>query len=105
MDALCRKYATELKAYRLGKVTAKFCDEVSDALIKPKSGPTREPFDWAIVLFKRMAERGYNARRLPAVEGYLRRCLHDLRVLPQGSELLRALLPKAAARGLISRPP
>ena len=103
VDALLRKYAKEIEVYRLGKVSAEFCDEVADAQFNPKSGPVKEPFDWAFVLFKRMAERGYRSRNLPAIQNYLKRCLHELRVVPQPREVLRALLPKAAARGLIPR--
>ena len=103
VEALCRKYAKELELYYLGKVSAEFCDEVSDALIHPKSGPVKDPFDWVSVLFKRMAKRGYGPRSLPAVQNYLTRCLQELHVIPQPREVLRALLPKAAAQGLIPR--
>ncbi len=103
IEALLRKYATEVEVYRLDKVTAEFCDEVADALINPKSGPVKDPFDWASVLFKRMAKRGHHARNLTALQNYLSRCLQERRVLPQAREVLRALLPKAAERGLIPR--
>ena len=103
VEALCRKYAKELELYRLGKVSSEFCDEVADALTNPKSGPVKDPFDWVSVLFKRMAKRGYGPRSLPAVQNYLSRCLQELHVIPQPREVLRALLPNAAARGLIPR--
>ena len=103
VDALCRKYAKELELYYLGKVSAEFCEEVADALTNPRSGPVKDPFDWVSVLFKRMAKRGYGPRSLPAVQNYLSRCLQELHVIPQPSEVLRALLPNAAARGLIPR--
>ncbi len=103
VDALLRKYATEVETYRLGKVTTEFCDEVADALTNPKSGPVKDPFDWASVLFKRMAKRGYRPRNLTALQNYLTRCLQERRVLPQAREVLRALLPRAAERGLIPR--
>ena len=111
VEALCRKYAKELELYLLGKVSAEFCDEVADALTNPKacprlergSGPVKDPFDWVSVLFKRMAKHGYGPRNLPAVQNYLTRCLQELRIIPQPREVLRALLPNAAARGLIPR--
>ena len=103
VEALCRKYAKEIELYLLGKVSAEFCDEVADALIHPKSGPVKDPFDWVSVLFKRMAKHGYGPRSLPAVQNYLTRCLQELHVIPQPREVLRALLPNAAARGLIPR--
>ena len=111
VEALCRKYAKELELYLLGKVSAEFCDEVADALTNPKactrlergSGPVKDSFDWVSVLFKRMAKHGYGPRNLPAVQNYLTRCLQELRIVPQPREVLRALLPNAAARGLIPR--
>ena len=111
VEALCRKYAKELEIYLLGKVSAEFCDEVADALTNPKacprlergSGPVKDPFDWVSVLFKRMAKHGYGPRSLPAVQNYLTRCLQELRIIPQPREVLRALLPNAAAQGLIPR--
>ena len=105
VEALCRKYATELEALRLGRVAVEFCDEMSEALLKPRSGPPREHMDWTQALFRKMSDRGFRPRRLPAVEGYLKRCLNELRAFPQSSEVLRALLPRAAARGLVPRPP
>ncbi len=103
IEALLRKYATEVEVYRLGQVTTEFCDEVADALTNPKSGPVKDPFDWASVLFKRMAKRGHHSRNLTALQNYLSRCLQERRVLPQAREVLRALLPNAAERGLIPR--
>ena len=50
-----------------------------------------------------MAKHGYGPRSLPAVQNYLTRCLQELHVIPQPREVLRALLPNAAARGLIPR--
>ena len=38
-----------------------------------------------------------------AVHDCLKRCLQELHVLPQAAEILRGLLPRAAARGLIPR--
>ena len=105
VDALCRKYAVELEALRLGAVASEFCDEMSEALITPKPRHPRDPMGWIQLLFRRMSDRGFRPRRLPAVANYLQSCLKDLRIFPQSTDVLRALLPKAAARGLIPRPP
>ena len=110
VEALCRKYA-KARTLPPRQSEREFCDEVADALTNPKacprlergSGPVKDPFDWVSVLFKRMAKHGYGPRSLPAVQNYLTRCLQELRIIPQPREVLRALLPNAAARGLIPR--
>ena len=117
VEALCRKYATELEIYRLSKVAVKFCDEMHDALTNPKSGPVKDPFDWNQVLLKRIrecrigsvghglpTEYRFRPRHIMAVHDYLKHCLEKLHVLPQAAEILRKLLPESAARGLIPRP-
>ena len=110
VEALCRKYAPQLEVYRLAPVAVKFCDEMHDALTKPKSGPVKDPWDWNRVLLKRMRERRFNIEfrfrpgRIMAVHDYLKHCLEKLHVLPQAAEILRRLLPESAARGLIPRP-
>ena len=122
VDALCRKYAAELEVYRLGKVTRQFCDEMAetltgpetvtvedsaemdDTVVRTESGPPKPLLDWNKELFQRIKDRGYGHRqkRLMAVYNYLKRCLKD-RLLPRSRDVLRALLPKAAVRGLIPR--
>ena len=102
VDALCRKFATELEAYRLRPLVQDFCDEMADAVTGDKPGPVLPLMDWVQVLFRRMTGRGFRPHNLMALCGYLERCL-DGRVLPQPNDVLRTLLPKAAQRGLVPR--
>ena len=89
VEALCRKYATELEVYRLGKVTVEFCNELAEALLRPKSGPAKAPWDWNRVLLGRMRDRGFSTQyrfrpgRIMAVHDYLKRCPVERRVLPR----------------------
>ena len=102
VNQLMRKYATELKVYRLRAVTTDFCDEMTAAVTgdnRPKPKPLNQ---WAVLLQKRVMDRGYRPGDLVRVLDYLGDCV-DRRVLPQSNNLLRALLPKAAQRGLIPR--
>ena len=109
VEALCRKYATELAAYRINKTAVGFCDEVYDALTNPKSGPVKDALDWNRLLLKRIKERRFSIeylfrpRDITAVRDYLEHCLEKLHVLPQAGEIVRKLLPWAAAQGLIPR--
>ena len=107
VDALCRKYATELEVYRLRLLALDFCDEMAGAMPKtkvPDNNPARSLLllEWAQILLKRMIDRGFRVRNFLDFHNYLGRCL-DRRVFPQANEVLRNLLPKAAERGLIPR--
>ena len=102
VDALCRKYAVELEAYRLRSVALEFCDDMADAVTGERNGPKLPLDDWALLFMRRMSDRGFRPRGLPALLNYLSRCL-DQRVLPQCNNVLRAILPTAARRGLIPR--
>ena len=107
VDALCRKYATELEVYRLRLLAHDFCDEMAVTMPKTKV-PDKIParslllLEWARILLKRMIDRGFRVKNFLGFHNYLERCL-DRRVFPQASEVLRNLLPKAAERGLIPR--
>ena len=107
VDALCRKYATELEVYRLRLLALDFCDEMAVTMPKTKV-PDKIParslllLEWARILLKRMIDRGFRVKNFLDFHNYLERCL-DRRVFPQASEVLRNLLPKAAERGLIPR--
>ena len=105
VDALCRKYATELEVYRLRLLAFDFCDEMAVTMPKtkvPDKNPARSLLllEWARILLKRMIDRGFRVKNFLDFHNYLECCL-DRRVFPQASEVLRNLLPKAAERGLI----
>ncbi len=102
VEALCRKYATELEVYRLRPLALDFCDDMTNAVTGSKPGPHLSLLEWTQVFFKRMTARGFRPRHLMALHDYLARCLES-RVLPQANDVLRSLLPKAAQRGLIPR--
>ena len=52
VDALCRKYATQLEVYRLRPLAQEFCDEMTDAVIGPEPGPKLSLLDWIQILIK-----------------------------------------------------
>ena len=104
VDALKRKYATELEAYRLRAPALELCDEMTDAVTGGRSGPVQSVLDWTMDFFRRLIALGFHPRRFMALQSYLDRCL-DQRTLPQVNEVLRALLPAAASKGLIPRSP
>ena len=103
VDSLMLKYADEVEVYRLQPVAQQFCDDMANAVTGRKRGRRRSIDEWTEIFFRRVRERGLNPQQgLAHLGSYLERCL-DLRVLPQASELLRELLPRAARRGLIPR--
>lgn len=95
--------------YRLSRVAVEFRGEMCDALTRPKSGPAKDAFEWDRVLLKRARGRGFSIQycfrpgHIMVVHDCLKRCLQELHVLPQAAEMLRRLLPRAAASGLIPR--
>ena len=102
VDALCRKYATELKLYRARGLAHQFCDEMAAAVTGVNPGPKLPLLDWAKVLCNRLTERRIRVKGFVGLYCYLERCL-DRRVLPQVNDVLRSLFPEAARRGLIPR--
>ena len=103
VDSLKRKYADELEVHRLQPVAQRFCDDLTNAVTGKKRGRPRSTDEWAEIFFRRVQERSLRPQHgLAHLASYLERCL-DLRRLPQASELLRELLPRAARRGLIPR--
>ena len=103
VDTLCRKYAVELEVYRLRPLAQELCDEMAEAVTGPKPGPVLTLLEWIQTFLRRLIARGFRPLPFLALNGYLERCL-DRRVLPQANDVLRALLPRAAQRGLIPRP-
>ena len=102
VEALMCKYATELELYRMRPHALQFCDEMTGAVTGPITGPGRPVLEWAHAFFQRLQEHGFRLRTFMGLSDYLERCL-DRRVLPQVNEVLRSLLPKAVAKGLIPR--
>ena len=75
VDSLMRKYATELKLYRLRPVAADFCDEMAAAVTGGITTLQAKPLtDWGVLLIRRIQDRGYRAGDL----GILLRYLGDL---------------------------
>ena len=101
VDTLCRKYAAELEVYRLRTPALEFCDEMAEAMISEKKVP-KKPLEWALLFGRKMQDGGFRLRSFNGLIRYMERCL-ERRILPQLNDLLRAILPKAAARGLIPR--
>ena len=102
VDVLSRKYATELQVYRARSIALQFCDEMADAVTGSKPGPQRPLLEWALILQKRLNERGIRLKNFLSLYDYLESCL-DRRILPQVNDVLRSLMPQAALRGLIPR--
>ena len=102
VDALCRKYAAELAIYRARTLALELCDRMADSVTP---GMPRKPMqcsDWALLLFRRLRERGVRVKSWFRLSAYLEDCLDRL-LLPQVNNVLRALFPEAAKRGLIPR--
>ena len=102
VNTLMRKYATRLDIYRARPMALELCDRMADAVIPGRPNPQLTCEDWAWNLFKRLRDRGIRVRSHVHLCNYLDRCLERL-VLPQLNDVLRALFPKAASRGLIQR--
>ena len=102
VETLKRKYATELEVHRLRPLALEFCDELTEAVVCPKSGPAMSVFEWAQNFFKRLKGLGFRIRGFVPLIDYLERCL-DRRVLPQVNDVMRSLLPMAVEKGLIPR--
>ena len=100
VDALCRKYATELEIYRATPLALELCDEMADALTPGRPNPKLACSDWAWILFKRLRDRGIRVKGHFHLCDYLSRCLERL-LLPQVNDVLRSLFPKARDQGLL----
>ena len=102
VDSLMVKYADEVEACRLRPLAQRFCEDLARAVTGKKPGRPRSIGEWTQIFLRRAQERSLRLQGLDYLNDYLDRCL-DLRVLPQANELLRALLPRAARRGIIPR--
>ena len=102
VDSLMRKYDTELQLYRAAPLALELCDRMADAVTPGRPNPELACDDWAFNLFRKLREQGIRVRGHVRLSDYLNGCLRKL-LLPQVSDVLRSLFPKAADRGLIPR--
>ena len=102
VDSLMRKYDTELQLYRAAPLALELCDRMADAVTPGRPNPELACDDWAFNLFRKLRDQGIRVRGHVRLSDYLNGCLRKL-LLPQVSDVLRSLFPKAADRGLIPR--
>ena len=75
---------------------------MAEAVQGPKPEKPRSITDWAKLLFDRAKERNVRLKTFVHLASYLEKCL-EKRQLPQVNDVLRSLLPREAAKGLIPR--
>ena len=97
-----RKYDTQLQLHRAAPLALELCDQMADAVTPGRPNPELSCDDWAFNLFRKLRDRGIRVRGHVRLSDYLNGCLRKL-LLPQASDVLRSLFPKAADRGLIPR--
>ena len=102
VDSLMRKYDTQLQLYRATPLALELCDRMADAVTPGRPNPELTCDDWAFNLFRKLRDRGIRVKGHVRLHDYLDECLSKL-YLPQLSNVLRSLFPKAAQRGLIPR--
>ena len=102
VDSLMRKYDTELQLYRAAPLALELCDRMADAVTPGRPNPELTCDDWAFNLFQKLRGQGIRVRGHVRLSDYLDGCLRKL-LLPQVTDVLRSLFPKAAGRGLIPR--
>ena len=97
IEALERKFAVELAIVKLRPLADEYCDQWTELVDEklPPPDPHR--------LIKRLVNAGIRLDNFPAVRKYLDNCRRD-HDLPHPNQILRALLPMAAARCLVPRP-
>ena len=96
VDSLMRKHATELAAYRLRPVADEYCDQWQELIAESQLPPDPRR------LFEKLPGNHFLRHRYPAVNNYLEDC-RRYRRLPHPNEILRRLIPGAAALGLVPR--
>ena len=102
VDSLMRKYDTELQLYRAAPLALELCDRMADAVTPGRPNSKLTCDEWAFNLFRKLRDQGIRVRGYVRLSDYLNGCLRKL-LLPQVSDVLRSLFPKAADRGLIPR--
>ena len=107
VNALCRKFAPQLAAYRAKleiesatPIAEDFCDQMEDALTPGDPGPIMSGAGWTWLLFEDLHRRGIRPMSNVALRRYVDICLMSL-IPPQVNEVLRCLFPRAVNRGLI----
>ena len=102
VNTLMHKYDTQLQLYRAAPLALELCDQMADAVTPGRPNPELTCDDWAFNLFRKLRDRDIRVRGHVRLHDYLDECLSKL-YLPQLNNVLRALFPKAAQRGLIPR--
>ena len=92
VNALRRKMALALAVVRLRPLAQEFCAQWDRALSDSRRLPQSHPF------IRRVAQAGFRLPTFMAAHRYLERCRRQ-NALPNCYELLRSLLPWAAAFG------
>lgn len=96
VDALMRKYDTELAVHRLRPIADEYCDQWQESIDEKKLPPAPHR------LFRKLLDKDFLRQRFPAVNEYLENCRRGRR-LPHPNEILRRLIPRAATSGLVPR--
>ena len=96
VDSLMRKFATELAVYKLRPVADEYRDQWQEFVDEKKLPPAPSR------LFKKLLGKDFLSRSFPSVNNYLEDCRQNRR-LPHPNEILRRLVPKSAASGLVPR--
>ena len=98
VNALRRKMALPLAVVRLRPLAEEFC-------LRWTVAPSRrQPEPQSHLFISRVAQAGFRLPTFMAAHRYLERCRRQ-NSLPDCDELLRSLLPWAAARGLVPSTP
>ena len=102
VDRMLLKYCTQVNLYKARDVAYEFCEEMEDVLTGRKEDPKRTSLAWAREVFMRMQKRRVRVTGYVGLSDYLERC-RNRKVLPQFTEIMRSLFPKARDKGLIPR--
>ena len=102
VDALCRKYATELRIYRLQTPRPRVLRRDGRGSAEPQAREAKSITDWAKLLFDRAKERNVRLKTFVHLASYLEKCL-EKRHLPQVNDVLRSPPARETEKGLIPR--
>ena len=96
VNAIMRKLATEIAVCRTRRAADAYCDQWQELIAEKSLPPAPQR------LFKRLPRKDYLRHRFPAVQNYLDDCRQS-RHIPHPNEILRRLIPSAAASRLVAR--
>ena len=96
VNAIVRKLATEIAVCRTRRAADAYCDQWRELIAEKSLPPDPQR------LFKRLPRKDYLRHQFPAVQNYLDGCRQS-RHFPHPNEILRRLIPNAAASGLVPR--